>query len=306
MSGAKYEMGGARDLNDMMLFIAVIDAGSFTLAADGLSIPKANLSRKISRLEERLGVTLLERTTRSQHITEAGKDYLEHCRRIHLEVDLAEASIAQILNKVEGHLRIGVSVGMGHEVLKPVMGKFMHQYPKINLQLNLLNRRVDLIEEGFDLVIRIGTLEDSRLIAKRLGHVSRKIYVSPDYLKRCGTITSIEQLDQYDFLLMSNVHNDGRVVLNFGKQQQDFRVTPKMLVNDFLILKQMAIEGIGVAIIPDYMCHQEVKSGVLIPLFEDWGMANVDVYALYPKHRLNIPKVKAFLEYAQEVFKERL
>lgn len=299
-------MGGTRDLNDMILFIAVIDAGSFTLAADRLNIPKANLSRKISRLEERLGVTLLERTTRSQHITEAGKKYLEHCRRIYLEVDLAEASIAEILNKVEGHLRIGVSVGMGHEVLKPVIGKFMHQYPKINLQLNLLNRRVDLIEEGFDLVLRIGTLEDSRLIAKRLGQISRKIYVSPDYLKRCGTITSIEQLDQYDFLLMSNVHSDGRVALNFGKQQQEFRVTPKMLVNDFLILKQMAIEGVGIAVIPDYMCHQEVQNGALIPLFEDWGMPDVDVYALYPKHRLNIPKVKAFLEYTQKVFKERL
>jgi len=299
-------MAGTTDLNDMMLFNAVIDAGSFTLAADRLNIPRANLSRKISRLEERLGVTLLERTTRTQHITEAGKNYLAHCRRIHLEVDLAEASIAQILNKVEGQLRIGASVGMGHEVLKPVLGRFMHQYPEINLQLNLLNRRVDLIEEGFDLVIRIGALEDSRLIAKRLGQVSRKIYVSPEYLKRCGTITSIEQLDQYDFLLMSSVHHDGRVALKSGKQQLTFRVMPKILVDDFLILKQMAIEGVGIAIIPDYMCHQEIKDGTLIPLFEQWGMTDVDVYALYPKHRLNIPKVKAFLEYIQGVFKERL
>ena len=299
-------MSGTTNLNDMLLFIAVIDAGSFTLAADRLNIPKANLSRKISRLEERLGITLLERTTRSQHITEAGKNYLEHCRRIHLEVDLAEASIAQILNKVEGQLRIGASVGMGHEVLKPVLGQFMRQYPQINLQLNLLNRRVDLIEEGFDLVIRIGALEDSRLIAKRLGQVSRKIYVSPEYLQRRGTIMSIEQLDQYDFLLMSSVQNDGRVALKSGKKQRVFRVTPKMLVDDFLILKQMAIEGVGIAIIPDYMCHQEVKDGTLIPLFEEWGMPDVDVYALYPKHRAKIPKVKAFLEYIQEVFKGRL
>ena len=299
-------MSGTADLNDMMLFIAVIDAGSFTLAADRLNIPKANLSRKISRLEGRLGVTLLERTTRSQHITEAGKNYLEHCRRIHLEVDLAEASIAQILNEVEGQLKIGASVGIGHEVLKPVLGRFMRQYPEINLQLDLLNRRVDLIEQGFDLVIRIGTLEDSRLIAKRLGQVSRKIYASSEYLKRRGTITSIEQLDQYDFLLMSSVQSDGRVALSSGKQQQEFRVTPKMLVDDFLILKQMAIEGVGIAIIPDYMCQQEVEAGALIPLFEDWGMPAVEVYALYPKHRSNIPRVKVFLEYIQEVFEERL
>lgn len=299
-------MSGTTDLNDMMLFIAVIDAGSFTRAADRLNIPKANLSRKISRLEERLGVTLLERTTRSQHITEAGKHYLEHCRRIHLEVDLADASIAQMLDKVEGQLKIGASVGMGHELLKPVLGKFMHQYPQISLELNLLNRRVDLIEEGFDLIIRIGTLEDSRLVAKHLGQVSRKIYASLDYLKRRGTITSIEQLDRYDFLLMSRIQNDGRITLESGRQQQAFRVTPKMLVDDFLILKQMAIEGVGIAIIPDYMCHQEIKDGTLVPVFEEWGMPDIDVYALYPKHRLNIPKVGAFLEYIQAVFKERL
>jgi len=166
-----------RDLNDMMLFIALIDAGSFTRAADWLNIPKANLSRKISRLQDSLGVTLLERTTRSQRITEAGELYLAHCRRIYQEIDLADASINKILNKLEGHIRVGASVGMGHEILKPVLGKFMQSHPAITLQLSLLNRRVDLIEEGFDMVIRIGELEDSRLIAKRLGKVSRKMLV---------------------------------------------------------------------------------------------------------------------------------
>lgn len=294
------------DLNDMMLFMFVIDAGSFTKAADNLKISKANLSRKISKLEQQLGVTLLERTTRSQNITEAGKNYLEHCRRIHLEVDLAEASIAQILNEVEGQLRIGVSVGMGHELLKPVLGRFMCEYPKVNLELNLLNKRVDLIEEGFDLVIRIGTLADSRLFAKNLGQVARKLYVAPSYLEQCGAITSIEQLEKYDFLLMSDLYKNGSVTLNSGKQLKSFQITPKILVNDFLVLKQMTIEGLGVAIIPDYMCDQELIDGSLVPLFKEWGMPNVDVYALYPKHRLNIPKVKAFLQYIQKVFDERL
>ena len=299
-------MSKTADLNDMMLFMAVIDAGSFTQAAEHLKISKANLSRKIAGLEQRLGVTLLERTTRAQNITEAGANYLQHCRRIHLEVALAEAAIAQILNKVEGQLRIGVSVGMGHEILKPVLGRFMREYPEVDLELNLLNRRVDLIEEGFDLVIRIGTLEDSRLFAKCLGQVARKLYVAPSYLKQRGTITSIEQLEQYDFLLMSNLYKNNGVILNSGKQLQSLQLTPKMLINDFLIVKQMTIEGLGVAIIPDYMCKQEVTDGSLVPLLEGWGMPSVDVYALYPKHRLNIPKVKAFLQYIQKVFNEKL
>lgn len=299
-------MPKTNDLNDMMLFMAVIDAGSFTLAADRLNIPKANLSRKISRLEQQLGVTLLERTTRSQRITEAGSRYLTHCRRIHQEIDLAEASISQILNEVEGQLRIGASVGMGHEIIKPVLGQFMHQYPAINLQVNLVNRRVDLIEEGFDLVIRIGKLEDSRLIAKHLGKVSREIYVSPKYVKRHGEISLLKHLEQVDHLLMSNVQNSGRLLIESGKKQHEFKVTPRLLVDDYLILKQMVIDGLGVATIPSYMCQEELANGTLIQVLPSWGMPEVDVYALYPKHRLNIPKVNAFMIFIQEIFKQRL
>lgn len=299
-------MTKTHDLNDMMLYLAVIDAGSFTLAAEWLNMPKANLSRKISRLENRLGVTLLERTTRSQRITEAGERYLGHCRRIHQELELAEVSISSILNKVEGQLRVGASVGMGHEILKPVIGQFMHEYPAINLQLSLLNRRVDLIEEGFDLVIRIGELEDSRLVAKQLGSVARKIYASPEYLKNNRKINRVSQLEQYEFLLMSSVQNTVQIVIQSKGKQQALKLKPKMLIDDFLILKQMAIEGLGLAIIPDYMCQQEVANGQLVEVLPQWGMPDVDVYALFPKYRLNIPKVRAFMEFIQQVFQQRL
>jgi len=296
----------AKDLNDMMLFIAVIDAGSFTLAADRLNIAKANLSRRISRLEQQLGVTLLERTTRSQHITEAGSNYLVHCRRISQEVELAEAAISQSLKEIKGQLRIGVSVGMGHEIIKPVLAQFMRKNSAINLQLSLLNNRVDLIEEGYDLVIRIGELADSRLIAKRLGKVGRKIYASPGYMKHHGEIKSIEQLKQTSFLLMSSIQDTERLLLTSKEKQYELSVKPRVLVDDFLILKQMIIEDLGVAIIPDYMCEQEVANGELVQVLPNWGMRDVDVYALYPKHRLNLPKVKAFVDFIQTVFKQRL
>jgi DNA-binding transcriptional LysR family regulator len=295
-----------QDLNDMMLFIAVIDAGSFTLAAQRLNIPKANISRKISSLEQQLGVILLERTTRSQHITDAGSQYLVHCRHISQEIELAETSISELLTEVKGQLRIGVSVGMGHDIIKPVLGQFMRQYPALNLQLNLLNSRVDLIEEGYDLVIRIGELEDSRLVAKRLGKVARKIYTSPDYVKQHGEIKSIEQLSKASFLLMSSIQNNERLLLTSKEKQHELTVMPRMLVDDFLILKQMIIEGLGVSIMPDYMCEHELANAKLIQLLPSWGMLDVNVYALYPKHRLNVPKVKAFLDFIQTVFKQRL
>ncbi|WP_232771175.1 LysR family transcriptional regulator [Colwellia sp. 75C3] len=299
-------MAKTRDLNDMMLFIAVIDAGSFTLAAERLNMPKANLSRKISRLEQQLGVTLLERTTRTQHITEAGNHYLAHCRRISQEIELAEVSITQSLTEIKGQLRIGVSVGMGHEIIKPVLGQFLRQHSAINLQLSLLNSHVDLIDEGYDLVIRIGELSDSRLVAKRLGKVGRKIFASPEYMKHHGEIKSIEQLSHADFLLMSSIQGSGRILLTSKEKQQELKVKPRVLVDDFLILKQMILEGIGIAIIPDYMCEEEVANNKLVQLMPNWGMTDVDVYALYPKHRLNLPKVKAFVDFIQIVFKQRL
>jgi len=290
----------------MMLFIAVIDAGSFTLAAERLKMPKANLSRRISRLEQQLAVTLLERTTRTQHITEAGSHYLSHCRRISQEVELAEISIMQSLKEIKGQLRIGVSVGMGHEIIKPVLGQFMRQHSAINLQLTLLNNRVDLIEEGYDLVIRIGELSDSRLVAKRLGKVGRKIFSSPEYINNFGAITSTEQLNHTDFLLMSSIQGSGRVSLTSKEKQHELSVKPRMLVDDFLILKQMVLEGVGLAILPDYMCEHEIEHGKLVQVLPNWGMPDVDVYALYPKHRLKLPKVKAFVGFIQTVFKQRL
>jgi LysR family transcriptional regulator AphB len=299
-------MTKTRDLNDMMLFIAVIDAGSFTLAAERLNMPKANLSRKISRLEQQLGVTLLERTTRTQHITEAGNHYLTHCRCISQEIELAEASITRSLTEIKGQLRIGVSVGMGHEIIKPVLAQFLRQHSAINLQLSLLNNHVDLVEEGYDLVIRIGKLSNSRLVAKRLGKVGRKIFASPEYMKHHGEIKSIEQLSYADFLLMSSIQGSGRILLTSKEKQHELKVKPRVLVDDFLILKQMILEGIGIAIIPDYMCEQEVANNKLVQLMPNWGMTDVDVYALYPKHRLNLPKVKAFVDFIQTVFKQRL
>jgi len=212
----------------------------------------------------------------------------------------------KILNKVEGQLRIGISVGMGHEILKPVLGKFMLQYPNIKLQLNLLNRRVDVIEEGFDLVIRIGELDDSRLIAKRLGRINRTLYASPDYLTHHNPVTSPSQLTQYDFLFMNSAQNNNHLLLTSGKKQYDVQVIPKMEIDDFLILKQMVIEGVGVAIIPDYMCQQALHEKTLTRVLPNWGMPEIDVYALYPKNRLNIPKVKAFMDFIQAAFIQKL
>ncbi|MCF6441407.1 LysR family transcriptional regulator [Pseudoalteromonas luteoviolacea] len=294
------------DVNAMLLFLAVVDAGSFTVAAERLNMPKANLSRKVAQLEASLGITLLERTTRTQHLTEAGRVYLEHCKQIKAHIELAHASVAKALNEVAGELKVGMSVGMGHEILKPVLSKFMHKHQQVNLQLSLLNRRVDVIEEGFDLVIRIGELADSRLVAKRLGRVSRRFYASREFVEQYGVISHPEQLAHLDVLLMSSIQKSEVISLVNDTLQCDVTIYPRMRVDDYVVLKQMVVDGIGVAILPDYMCSHSPEKDLLEPILPHWELPAVDVYALYPKNRLHIPKVAAFVEFIQAVFSERL
>ncbi|MCO1334465.1 LysR family transcriptional regulator [Microbulbifer sp. OS29] len=294
------------DLNDMLLFMEVVDAGSFTSAAARLNLPKANLSRKISKLEQVLGVTLLERTTRTQNLTEAGSAYLQHCRQIQHEVDLAESKISSLVSKACGTLRVGVSVGVGHAVLKDVMGEFLEAYPDVKLELTLSNRRVDLIEEGYDLVIRVGELMDSRLVAKNLGEIRRRLYASPKYLQRKNLNAAFESVAGCEFLVMSSAQHGDSLNLTNGTDMREIRIVPRVRVDDFLILKQMLVDGCGIAILPDYMCRQEVAQNLLMPVHSEWEMSPVDLYALYPQHRQKLPKVSAFLTHIQHVFTNRL
>ena len=299
------------DLNDMMVFLAVVETGSFTLAADRLGIPKANVSRKVSRLEQNLSVTLLERSTRSQHLTEAGRRYLQHCKRIHTELDLATASVCELFQSYTGELKIGASVATGQQILRPALGRFMHQYPELKVQLNLVNRRVDFIEEGFDVVIRIGQLNDSMLIAKKLGTVARKLFASTAYLAKEGKPEQAVQLTEHQLLIMSpfskTLNSDLKLDL-LSKQGESFSLDcrPRLLVDDFVMLKQAIVDGLGIAVLPDYMSRQEVASGTLVNILPDWSMSDLDVYALYPKHRAKIPKVKVFLDFISELYGEAL
>jgi len=295
------------DLNDMMVFLAVVETGSFTLAADRLGIPKANVSRKVSRLEQHLDVTLLERSTRSQHLTEAGRRYLQHCKRIHEELDLATASVCELFHSYAGELKVGASVATGQQILRPALGKFMHQYPELNVQLNLVNRRVDFIEEGFDVVIRIGQLKDSMLIAKKLGSISRGLYASPAYLAKNGKPEQVKQLADHQLLIMNSTNNDIKLKL-LSEQGESFTLDcqPRLLVDDFVMLKQAIVDGLGIAVLPDYMSRKEIDSAELINILPSWSMAAVDVYALYPKHRAKIPKVKAFLDFVSQLYGEIL
>ncbi len=294
------------DINDLLVFLAVVEAESFTVAAKRLGMPKANVSRKVSQLERYLGVTLLERSTRSQHLTEAGVHFLIHCKRIREELDLAEAAVSEILHSYKGTIKIGTSVTIGQQVIRPVISSFLRQYPDINVELSLANRQVDLIEEGFDLLIRVGDLDDSRLIGKRIGSAQRKFYASPPYLKDTQEPKNVKELCNHQLLLMRMLSTDNKIELVSGNRKEKVKLNPRLIVDDFSVLKQAAIDGEGITILPSYMCDEEIDNGELINILPRWSMSDIDIYALYPKHRAKIPKVKAFLDFTKDVFLKRL
>lgn len=296
-----------QDLNDMMVFLAVVETGSFTLAAERLGIPKANVSRKVSRLEKHLNITLLERSTRSQHLTEAGKRYLVHCKRIHEELDLAASCVSELLHSYSGSLKVGASVATGQQILKPALAKFMHQYPDLKVQLNLVNRRVNFIEEGFDVVIRIGQLDDSSLVGKKLGRVTRRLFASPSYIAKHGIPKELGDLKKHQLLIMNPLNNDLKLnlVSNQGNTAS-IDCKPRLLLDDFAMLKQSLVDGLGIGVLPDYMSMEHTKLGELMNVLPEWGMEAVDVYALYPRNRAKIPKVKAFLDFVVDLYGEAL
>ncbi|WP_413403017.1 LysR family transcriptional regulator [Pseudoalteromonas sp. KJ71-7] len=294
------------DVDDLLVFLAVVEAGSFTVGAKRLGIPKANVSRKVSRLEQKLGVTLLERSTRSQNLTEVGTRFLTHCKRIREEIDLADATVSEILHSYKGTIRIGASVTIGQQIIKPVISSFLRKYPDINIELSLANHQVDLIEEGFDLLIRIGDLDDSRLIGKRLGSAQRKFYASPSYLKLNNEPKEIGELCNHHLLLMRMLGSDNKVELISKEKKEIVQLNPRLAVDDFSVVKQATIDGEGIALLPSYMCKKAISNAELINILPKWGMSDIDVYVLYPKHRAKIPKVKAFLNFTTDTFLKKL
>ncbi|WP_444927036.1 substrate binding domain-containing protein [Microbulbifer sp. TRSA002] len=187
-----------------------------------------------------------------------------------------------------------------------MLGEFLQAHPDIELELTLSNKRVDLIEEGYDLVIRVGELVDSRLIAKKLGRIRRRLYTSPNYIERQNLNAELESLADCEFLIMSSAQYGGRLNLTNGTDVREIMIEPRVRVDDFLMLKQMLVDGCGIAILPDYMCQQEVAADLLVPVFPEWEMPPVGLYALYPQHRQKLPKVSSFLAFVQQVCMNRL
>jgi len=286
------------NLNDLIIFAEVAERGGFTAAGNALAMPKSNVSRTVSRLEASLGVQLLERTTRKQTLTEIGQMYYEHCARIKEELDSASASIESLSETPKGRLRVCASVTVGQSLLAQHLAEFARTYPEIKIDFQLTNRRVDLIDEGFDVVIRVGASPDSNLIGKYLCSADLCMYASPDYLEKSNVPLSVpDDLDKHRCLLMNAVSKRSQWQFQKGDEIKVIDFEPAFSCDNFYVLQQMAIDGFGITQLPDYMSRKHLEDGRLIRVLDNWTGPNVEIHALVRSARGVTPKIRVFLDF---------
>ncbi|HKX06550.1 MAG TPA: LysR family transcriptional regulator [Stellaceae bacterium] len=288
------------DLNELRVFTKVAEAGSFTLAGKRLGMPKSTVSLQIARLEERLGVRLLQRTTRKLRLTEEGGAFYERCRRVMEDIDDAERSVMQEVERPRGHLRITAPVEFGTVFLGPWIAEYLSLYPDVSIELELTSRIVDIVEESYDLAIRTGHLATSSHIARKLGAVSRHLYASPAYIERRGMPPTPEALKEHACLGHRSQADGPSWIMTNGTLEFTIKVYCPLIANSFAMLCDAAAHGVGIAILPDYICREAVRGGQLARVLPDWSVPSADIFVVYPTRRLIAPRVRSFLDFTEK------
>ncbi|MBS4047145.1 MAG: LysR family transcriptional regulator [Alphaproteobacteria bacterium] len=287
----------------MKVFTAVVTDGSFTMAAERLGTDKARVSRIIRRMEEKLGAQLLIRSTRRLNVTEVGRDYFERAMSILTAAEAAEAAVAQQSKEPKGLLKITAGSEFGTMVVDKWIAAFLGLAPKVTVEAEYTNRLVDIIHEGFDVAIRVGTLEDSGLSARRLGEVEYGLYAAPSYLGRAGAaLTAVRDLKHHD-LIMKTMRGRSSWTLINGAHTERVTAAPRCAVNSTIAAKNLALAGLGIAQLPRFMAAPYVADGTLSSVLAGWAEAPAPVHAVFASSRYMDPKVRSFVDYCLRAFK---
>ena len=286
----------------LQAFVRVAETGSFSEAARRLGLSKSMISRQVSSLETELGVRLLHRTTRSLSPTEAGRAYLERCQRILADLDEANQLVSQLQTTPRGRLRVSapLSFGIGH--LSSALPGFLERYPEIELDMNMTDRHVDLVEEGWDVAVRIGRLADSSLICRRLAPIRRLAAAAPSYLERQGTPLAPQDLEGHDCLTHGNMVSFEWRFVSSENQPLPVAVHGRFHADNGDVLRDMAVAGVGIVMLPTFFLGDDIRAGRLVPLLGAYIPLDVSLNAVYPHGRHLSPKVRAFVDYLAECF----
>jgi len=284
-------------LLSMEVFVSAVDLGSFTAAANVFKITPAMVSKHITALEKRLGATLLARTTRRQKLTEIGQKYYANCKQILGQITVAEAGAEAMGSKPKGHLRVNASIWFGSLTLSPIVCDYLHQFPEVNIELSLTDRYVDIVEEGFDVAIRIGELKDSSLIARKLSMLEVTVCASPDYLAKAGFPETPEDLIHHECLEFTNWHNQGGWQLMQKQLGQKTRQVPRFESDNGQALLTAAVKGIGIIMMPNELVRLDIEAGRLTELLKEYAPPARPIYAVYPRERQLAPKLTSFVDF---------
>lgn len=288
---------------NMNAFVRVVEAGSISAAADRMDVAKSVVSRRLKELEEHLGVELFHRTTRQMNLTDSGRAFYQQSVRILADILEAEHATSQFHGALKGNLKVAVPLSFGLMHLGPAITAFLQTHPDIEFDLDFNDRQVDLLAEGFDLAIRIASLPDSSLIARRLAPIQAVMCASPAYLERMGTPQAPEQLVKHRCLVYNLISNsDNWNVHDTAGQSIKTRIIPYLKASNGEFLRDAAVGGLGIVLLPAFIVYREIERGALVPILTGYHYTQLAAYAIYPQTRHLSQRVRAFVDFLSKRF----
>ena len=289
-------------LEDMAMFVRIVEAGSITKAAEQLNIEKSAVSRRLKELETRLGSQLISRTTRQSNLTQAGDQYYQKVNHILSEVDALNEETSGTPTRIEGTLKMTAPLSFGLMHLNDVIDEYANQHPELKFELDFSDRHTDLIEEGFELAIRIRELQDSSYQAKRLALIRYALCASPEYLERMGTPKTIEDLEEHEFLQYGMSKSSTIELIDEQGKKHQVAVNGKIKANNGDFLREMAVKGHGIAFLPTFITYKALTSGELVPILQQYQLPTLNAYAVYPKNRFLSQRCRYLIDFIAERF----
>lgn len=294
-----------KDFNDLYYFAKVVEFGGFSAASHELMVTKSLLSRRVAELENRLGVKLLNRNTRNLAITEVGKIYYQHCQAMIIEADAADAAIEMLSSEPVGIVKISCPVNLLHINMSQILNDFLTKFPKVRLHIEATNRKVDLVNEQYDIAIRVRPLplKDSDLIVRNLSLSRQYIVASPELAYKHFSIQHPKQLNQWPILMMESYAPEYYWKLfNQDNEQYLFKCEPRLTTTDLVALHSATLQGLGIAKLPALIVEDELKQGRLVKVIADWEPKPEMVHIVYTSRRGLLPSVKALIDFLVTAF----
>ncbi len=286
------------EFSQIKTFVALVESRSISKAAEKMDIAVSAVSRRLKELESNLGVQLVQRTTRKMHITEAGEKFYRRCGRLLDDFEEAKQEASNTATALSGTLKIATPLSFGVAHLSPAIAAFMHLHPQIKIDLDMSDRRIDLVEEGIDLAIRIGTLENSSLMARKIASVRHVVCASPDFFNRYGMPETPQGLSDMPALCYGNLSQpDTWHYRDKENNSANVKVSMRMRATNGDALVEAAVAGLGILCEPSFIVHGAVERGVLTPVLTDYQWYAMNIYAVYPQTRYVPARVRAFIDF---------